>query len=361
MTAIIRTNFRQVSARNFIEYTAQNAANSLYAFIGRVRPWTNEQNPPTPANNFAEDRVKWEEMFALKRVSSGDVSYVVPRYNWVSGATNFVAWSDADSDIFDKRFFCINTELRVYKLVVKGAGATTVMPSGDSSTNNYVQELSDGYKWKFMYQVGPVSALKFLSTDWVPVKTLLVTDGTTQWTVQQTGNNTPYAGHGIDPVRELGGYATMVNARFEYGEGGTFTTQNEFRVIGLVLNPQLYGTTTIATATTYKQSRVLTLSGVTGTFAGDETIQSTNGSQAMVIEFSGTTLAYVTSSTLTAGAGFTAGQTLTGLTSGATATISVVGNPALKANSGNILYIDNRRAISRDASQTEDMKCVVVF
>ena len=59
----------------------------------------------------------------------------------------------------------------------------------------------------------------------------------------------PRGGHGDDAVEELGGFFVMVNSRLEYGESGNFTTNNDFRKIGLVAQP-LYANGDVAVATT---------------------------------------------------------------------------------------------------------------
>ena len=53
----------------------------------------------------------------------------------------------------------------------------------------------------------------------------------------------PVTGHGADPKVELGGYRIMINTKFTYAEGsGDFPTDNDYRRIGLVINPYKNGT-----------------------------------------------------------------------------------------------------------------------
>jgi hypothetical protein len=361
MSAIIRTTFRILNARNFIGYVMPVGNNSLYAAIGRNRPWADEANPPTPGDILADDKARWEDIYALKRILPTNVSFVVPRYNWVSGATNFTPYVENDSAIFTKRFYCINSEYRVYKLLTKGPGASTVMPTGESATNNYVQQLSDGYVWKFMYQVTAAEALQFLSTSWMPVKTLTINDNSTQWLVQLNANNNPNPGHGADAVYELGGFNVMFDMQFQYNEGGAFSVTNDFRAISIILNPTLFGTNTVATENAIRQSRTMVLTNVSGTFVPDEIIESSTGAQGQVINQNGSSLYYLLSSSLNTGTGFAATQTITGQTSRATATITSIAPPALNLASGTMLFVDNRKAISRAPDQAEDVKVVLVF
>jgi hypothetical protein len=54
-------------------------------------------------------------------------------------------------------------------------------------------------------------------------------------------------------------------------------------------------------------------------------------------------------------------ENVVGGTSGATGTISTKGNPEVQPDSGDILYIENRRAINRASDQIEDIKLIVEF
>ena len=59
---------------------------------------------------------------------------------------------------------------------------------------------------------------------------------------------------------------------------------------------------------------------------------------------------------------FTGSNTVTGATSGATGTpTSHDTTPELVADSGDILYVENRKPISRAADQTENIKLIVEF
>ena len=58
---------------------------------------------------------------------------------------------------------------------------------------------------------------------------------------------------------------------------------------------------------------------------------------------------------------FANGATITGSSSNTTATISVITNPGLEPYSGDILYVENRVAITRATDQIEDVKVVVEF
>ena len=201
----------------------------------------------------------------------------------------------------------------------------------------------------------------------------------------------PKSGHGYNAVTELGGHYVMINTTLTQAEGDDFTTANDFRRVGLLVDPYNYGTTTVASASTRRQTSALKLTSVTGTFDPDEKIsQASTGAIGKVVEWDATnTILYYTQEqygdygTVTASGAliaFSAANQVTGATSGATGTpdatadssVTLAGgatitftdgyaNPELAQNSGNIVYIENRKPISRASDQTEDIKLIVEF
>ena len=166
----------------------------------------------------------------------------------------------------------------------------------------------------------------------------------------------PKGGHGSDAVEELGGKFIMLNVRLDGTESNTFSTANEFRQVGIVRDPYLYGTTTRAVASSFRQSFKYQLSSISGTFTVDETITS-GSNTASLIEF--TTPSIFT--TLPLNLPFANTATVTGGTSGATGTIATITTPGLQPYTGDLLYVENRVPISRADDQIEDVKLVIQF
>jgi len=166
----------------------------------------------------------------------------------------------------------------------------------------------------------------------------------------------PKGGHGADAVEELGGKYIMLNVRLDGTESNTFSTANEFRQVGIVRDPYLYGTSTRAVASSFRQSYKYQLSGISGTFTVDETITS-GSNTASLVEF--TTPNIFT--TLPVHKPFANTTTVTGGTSGATGTIAAITTPGLQPYTGDIIYVENRVPISRAADQIEDVKLIIQF
>ena len=200
----------------------------------------------------------------------------------------------------------------------------------------------------------------------------------------------PKNGHGYSAIKELGGHYVMTATTLTQAENDDITTSNDFRQVGLVVDPTTYGTSTVASSSTARQTYVIKASSVSGTFEVDEKItQATSGAVGKVVEYDSTlSLLYYqqerfgdfgTNSTTGDHSVFTGTNVITGATSSATftpsansetitlannntlATTSGYANPELQPDSGNIVYLENRKPIQRDSDQTEDIKLIIEF
>jgi hypothetical protein len=58
-----------------------------YYFLGRTLTWEDELAPPIPVDSYAYELQSRNEMITLKEINPTDISYVIPRYDWVEGST----------------------------------------------------------------------------------------------------------------------------------------------------------------------------------------------------------------------------------------------------------------------------------
>ena len=201
----------------------------------------------------------------------------------------------------------------------------------------------------------------------------------------------PKDGHGANAVNELGGHFVITNTTLTQAEGDDFTTANDFRNVGIVVDPTDFGTSTIATASTRRMTYVVKFSSNTGNFDVDEQItQATTGAVGRVVEWDNSRKllfyqqerfsSYGTATTTQSFTAFSGANNITGATSGAVGTPSTTGsetvtlaggntitltsgyaNPELAFDSGNIIYTENRKPIQRVSDQTEDIKIIIEF
>jgi len=198
----------------------------------------------------------------------------------------------------------------------------------------------------------------------------------------------PKGGHGFDAVAELGGHFVMTATTLTAGESDDFTTANDFRQIGLVVNPIEFDGTDPATLSTARQTFAVVFPSGTGDFVIDEEInQASTNAVGKVVEWdsSNRILFYQQErfsdfGTHTDGSApaFSGANAIAGQTSGTTRTpdttassvtfgsttitlTSGYANPELQPDSGNIVYLEQRKPISRNTDQSEDIRLIIEF
>jgi len=195
----------------------------------------------------------------------------------------------------------------------------------------------------------------------------------------------PKGGHGKDAVNELGGFFVMTNTNFEGAEtsnSGDFNTTNDFRRVCIIKDPDSGGSA--ATATTLRGVKAVLTAAGSGSFTVDEKItQASTGAVGKVVEHdtSNNILYYMQTRFNNAGldsngnlTAFSGANTITGADSGVTRTPSTststvdqvsftsgYATAELDADSGDVIYAENRAPITRASDQTENVKLVIEF
>ena len=217
----------------------------------------------------------------------------------------------------------------------------------------------------------------------------------------------PSKGHGSDIYKELGSDRVLVFARFDTSTTNDFPVNTSFSQIGILKNPTSIGSTSTFTDPTFSSVGALKFSTTNGTpTIGNSVTQVVTGGTAKgfvaaydvdtkVLKFvqdrsnvlnqtSFDTTDYVGVSTFAKvhafasntnqvnSSGFTGSidTGFTGVSTNPTGTklISLdtqftqgVSNPEINKKSGDIVYLDNRPLITRNARQKEDVKIILEF
>jgi hypothetical protein len=179
----------------------------------------------------------------------------------------------------------------------------------------------------------------------------------------------PPAGHGTDPVSELGAFFSALNVQLDGNDGSDFTVGNDFRQISIVKNPYASGTT-VASDPTVRATKGLQLGSGQNTtgFVVDQVIQAASGgsgAKAYLVEIDATNARlYYYQNEKTGFTPFANNDTIQGtLPSGGSATLASSHNIAAEVvpGSGQLIFLENRDPISRSATQIEDIKCIIEF
>tara|TARA_Y100001938_G_scaffold151140_1_gene246502 strand:+ start:5902 stop:7482 length:1581 start_codon:yes stop_codon:yes gene_type:complete len=209
MPGTVTRRFRVHNAEQFHEAFSETASTKMYLYIARVSSWPDDANPPTPTDSIqVTEYDNWKKMLAAKRVQSSDVTFAVPRYNWATGKV-YREYDTTSTTLFNdpagsNTFYAVSSDLNVYKCLFNNKGAqSTVEPTGTSTST---LSTADGYQWKFMYNINAADALKFVTDNFVPIKTLASDDGSAQFDVQSAASN-----GAIDVIDVRGGGTLYMN------------------------------------------------------------------------------------------------------------------------------------------------------
>ena len=206
MPSLVTRRFSIYNAAQFKEAFTETAPDHLYLFIGRVQSWPNSDTPPAiiEAPTFV-DYDPWRDMIGAKKITANDMSFSIPRYNWVTG-TVYAEYDNLVDEVNDN-FYVLTDDDNVYKCIFNNRGATsTVKPTGTSTS---IFNTADGYRWKFMYAISAADVLKFVTPHYMPIKRLAADDSSAQWDVQQAAANG--AIHVIDITANGTGYIQRAN------------------------------------------------------------------------------------------------------------------------------------------------------
>jgi hypothetical protein len=186
MSSVFSANFRVYNAEAFKKSIEGNTKPFVYLTIGKSVPWDDDNSPPQANTNIDTFNTFWKNMIGTKRIISSDVRLAIPRYNWTTGTVYTAHDHTIDSiDLLNSgaQFYVVTDEWNVYKCLSNNQGtASTTKPTSTITDNT--TETADKYIWKYMYTVNEEERLRFVTDEYIPVRTLEADNGSLQWQVQ---------------------------------------------------------------------------------------------------------------------------------------------------------------------------------
>ena len=450
MAVITNTLKKQVIQSLLTDF--EDSSNNYYIGIGRSEDWNASDTARTTINAQWEERGLRNGLQSVKRVI--DSTFVVPRYNWSSGAV-YSAYDDKQVGYPTQTYYVMNDENQVYVCIQQSRDAagnavvSTIQPSG--STTGAPFSTADGYIWKFLYSIGAGDATKYIAANFLPIKlqgttdssspasdveqltvqnaatsgqiigyavdsggsgytsnptltivgngtnakasasisgsavvtaevldssgTLMFGSGYTNAIITVSGGGTPTkpavirpifseeGGLGADPRNDLRANGVMFTVKPDGTENDDFIVGNDFRQVGLIKNIKDSAGSDLFTASTGIALKKLIFSAVTTGFTADNTIVgSTSGAKALIDKVDSSNVWYHQTDA-TGFSNFDSGEAVTETDGSGAGTLDAsfapYVTPEVTTSTGDVLYIDNRAAVTRASDQTEDIKIVI--
>ena len=159
---ILRRTLGQNIAENLIADIRSNR-NKYYYFFGKSIPTI--ANQIAPADSLAFEAQVRNEIVFMNRISPSDVCAVIPRISW-QALTVYTMYTSHDVPT-ELTYYCVNSDNSVYKCLDNNGGAASTIEPTSIGVDPLV--LSDGYKWKFLYNIPLALRNKFSTGDYIPV------------------------------------------------------------------------------------------------------------------------------------------------------------------------------------------------
>jgi hypothetical protein len=155
------------NAKEFVDSVLSTNTN-YYMFASHHQPWPVSETI-VPATNTSIDSTEhsiYNHILFGKNITTNDVKYMIPRYNWVSD-TAYSRYDKDNPNLYNNNFFVITPEQNVYKVLDNNKnGKSVVKPN---IVSNSVFKTSDNYIWKYMFTIDDTSMRKFATREYIPV------------------------------------------------------------------------------------------------------------------------------------------------------------------------------------------------
>lgn len=354
----------------------------------------------TGIGNILADGYQWKYMYTLSGAS-------VAKFNTSSFIAVETLAADDDSIQWDVQQAAIDGGIHRIKILNGGSGYTTkptVTITGDGEGCTVLAAnvtIAGGAVTEVLVNNPGMNYTR---------ATVSFSGGTSGTAATARAVITPKGGHGSNPVDELGAFYVMADVQLVADEGsGDFLVDNDFRQIGIIVNPKEVSDTTgdfkgawvtatayvtgdvirhnnityvcdvdhtsdvfetdiganywiasdTATSSTLNALSSVTYTSLVGTLAKDTTmIGGTSAASAYVdsIDTANNKIKFHQNSTT----GFKTFQVGEAITIGsATAVIDSIHTAEYEPMSGQLVYVENLAPVNRNISQTEDIKLVL--
>jgi hypothetical protein len=83
-SSLIKTSLHN-SVADSLYSEITNRSSRYYYFLGKTLSWDDDNTPPFPVDSITYENETRNEIITMKEIKPTDVSFVIPRYNWING------------------------------------------------------------------------------------------------------------------------------------------------------------------------------------------------------------------------------------------------------------------------------------
>jgi hypothetical protein len=177
--AVLLPKSTRVDLARSIRRDIVNNSDYYHLALAKTTAWADEASPDTLADSVSDLNQFRRDIICVQRINSEDVCHLAARINWVSGtvydsyddsySTAMPSYSEATT-LSNANFYVITDEFKVYKCLDNNSNVASTSKPIATGTSAFT--LTDGYVWKFLFQISAADQTKFLDTQYIPVRKL---------------------------------------------------------------------------------------------------------------------------------------------------------------------------------------------
>jgi len=178
MTATICPSMHNTIADSFY-HSIISGSSKFYYFLGKTVPYdliNGVELVETPLPTYKYELSSRKDIISLKRISAGDVSFIIPRTDWIVN-TVYDYYDDNYSptnpsytgsiSLDESKFYVLTSEFNVYICLDNNYNSNSIIAPTGYSSDSFIT--SDGYKWKFVLNIPLALRSKFLTASYMPI------------------------------------------------------------------------------------------------------------------------------------------------------------------------------------------------
>ena len=184
-TELARSYFRDI----------QNQNDYYFFTFGKTTEWADESNPDTPVDSPSAANSFRRNILFAQQITAANTCHLVRRIQWENNTIydryddTYHGLSEGDDGyenrswrtaqiLPDANYYVITSELNIYKCIDNRDANGDVVASDTEPTGVDLDIITAGdYKWKYMGTVTDGDAIRFLDSNWIPVRKLSGSNG----------------------------------------------------------------------------------------------------------------------------------------------------------------------------------------
>lgn len=246
---MMATIYRPILTKEYSTVLANELRNysdaSCYLTLGKGTPWSASENlpefaPPLPIDDNNYKHQFWQDIGAYIRIAKENTRLVIDRVDWLTDTIYLkddviVVYNTVD-ELGNETYPDALDGFMMYRCLEAGIAASTVIPTGFGASTG---PLADGYEWEYLYTIPPAEVADFCTPEYVVVPSEEELIGNLTYWSRQMVSSTVFD-HGR-MCYSIAAHKLMLKTVLSDNMFRNYlTSETSYRQIGVILRPYSY-------------------------------------------------------------------------------------------------------------------------